>query len=156
VHERISRILLGNTKAAAAVIKIYRYTPMTICQLNAIHSLMSMDWKMGSFIRNICKHTQIMILDWSSCHHMTTLCCLSKSGKGSLLLFPRIPSGKSPSQINLWQEPWSDRSSPHILTLISGHFHFDSLVQCPDEIRHNSAGIPAVPFKEPLPAYAFV
>jgi hypothetical protein len=29
-----------------------------------------------------------------------------------------------------------------------------SLVHCPDEIRHNSAGIPAVPFKEPLPAYS--
>jgi hypothetical protein len=36
----------------------------------------------------------------------------------------------------------------------SGHFHFGSLVQCPDEIWHNSAGIPAVPFKEPLPAYS--
>jgi hypothetical protein len=36
----------------------------------------------------------------------------------------------------------------------SGHFHFGSLVQCPDEIGHNSAGIPAVPFKEPLPAYS--
>jgi hypothetical protein len=31
---------------------------------------------------------------------------------------------------------------------------FGSLVQCPDEIRHNSVGVPAVPFKEPLPAYA--
>jgi hypothetical protein len=36
----------------------------------------------------------------------------------------------------------------------SGHFHFSSLIQCPDEIWHNSTGIPAVPFKEPLPAYS--
>jgi hypothetical protein len=26
---------------------------------------------------------------------------------------------------------------------LSGHFHFGSLVQCPDEIWHNSAGIPS-------------
>jgi hypothetical protein len=32
--------------------------------------------------------------------------------------------------------------------------HSVSLIHCPDEIRHNSAGIPAVPFKEPLPAYS--
>jgi hypothetical protein len=35
-----------------------------------------------------------------------------------------------------------------ILTL-EGHFHFGSLVQYPDE-----SGYPAVPFKEPLPAYS--
>jgi hypothetical protein len=39
-----------------------------------------------------------------------------------------------------------------ILTL--GPFSLGSLVQCPDEIWHNSAAIPAVPFKEPLPAYS--
>jgi hypothetical protein len=33
-------------------------------------------------------------------------------------------------------------------------FSLGSLVQCPDEIRHNSAGIPAVPFNEPHPAYS--
>jgi hypothetical protein len=36
----------------------------------------------------------------------------------------------------------------------SGQFYSVSLINCPDEIRHNSAGIPAVPFKEPLPAYS--
>jgi hypothetical protein len=36
----------------------------------------------------------------------------------------------------------------------SGQFHSVSLIHCPDEIRHNSAGIPAVPFKEPLLAYS--
>jgi hypothetical protein len=44
------------------------------------------------------------------------------------------------------------RSASVLISL--GHFHFGSLVQCPDEIWHNSAGIPAVPFKEPLPAYS--
>jgi hypothetical protein len=37
----------------------------------------------------------------------------------------------------------------------SGQFHsVYGLIHYPDEIRHNSAGIPAVPFKEPLPAYS--
>jgi hypothetical protein len=34
---------------------------------------------------------------------------------------------------------------------LSGHFHFGSLVQCPDEIWYNSVGIPN---NEPLPAYS--
>jgi hypothetical protein len=52
--------------------------------------------------------------------------------------------------------PWPSRVAMIMHVFIHPDIHFGSLVQCPDgvEIWHNSAGIPAVPFKEPLPAYS--